>query len=77
MLEGIFTCNLKNGYSKNNMFLVAQTYTMNTHRNLHTVISLKLGDVLVPPGHLSTVEWPEPANYLDAGFCWVRHVYLG
>lgn len=46
----------------------------NTHRNRYTVISLKLRDVLVSPGHLRSVERPETAHHLDAGLRCVRHV---
>lgn len=47
---------------------------MQTYRDLHAVIALELGDVLVPPGQLGAVERPEATHHLDAGLRRVRHL---
>lgn len=46
------------------------------HPDLDAVVSLKLGDVFVPPGQLGAVERPEAAHHLDAGLRRVRHVAM-
>lgn len=46
------------------------------HPDLDAVLSLELGDVLVPPGQLGAVERPEATHHLDAGLRRVRHVAM-
>lgn len=56
-----------------NAFMLWLWFLSCTHRDLHTVLPLKLWDVLVPPGHLRAVQWPEATHHLDGALCWVGH----